>query len=278
MHGVTIHAHIAAQMVDGRSIGQLETNSLALRLALAGLAALGFLVGWGLPDETARPAGERRGQRRHHRRGHNCVLAVPYHTAAGAGAGGVVPGRVLRALPRQVVRAARRSIDVVREMKSMSLFRCVMALAAILVAGAASASPAAAQIYVMELTAAAIRVGSALDMGATISIPAGSHIRAVLPSGKTQTIKGPYDRDGGRSRQGPAHQRGRDGLASRTSCKTGGSTEATHGRHAQRRAPAREHPAWPSPGPPFPVADGTVCVEKGAKLRLVRSRPPLRSA
>ena len=47
MHGVTIHAHIAAQMVDGRSIRQLETNAIALRLALAGMAAIGFLVGWG---------------------------------------------------------------------------------------------------------------------------------------------------------------------------------------------------------------------------------------
>jgi CHASE2 domain-containing sensor protein len=46
MHGVAIHAHITAQMVDGRSIGQLETNSLGLRLALAGVAAIGFLVGW----------------------------------------------------------------------------------------------------------------------------------------------------------------------------------------------------------------------------------------
>jgi adenylate cyclase len=46
MHGVGIHAHMTAQLVDGRSIGQLETNSLALRLALAGVTALGFLVGW----------------------------------------------------------------------------------------------------------------------------------------------------------------------------------------------------------------------------------------
>jgi adenylate cyclase len=47
MHGVAIHAHMAAQMVDGRSIRQLETNSVALRLTLAGMAALAFLVGWG---------------------------------------------------------------------------------------------------------------------------------------------------------------------------------------------------------------------------------------
>ncbi len=47
MHGVTIHAHMVAQMVDGRSIGQLETSMASLRLALAAVAALGFLVGWG---------------------------------------------------------------------------------------------------------------------------------------------------------------------------------------------------------------------------------------
>jgi len=47
MHGVAIHAHVLAQMMDGRSIAQLETNAFSLRLALASVAALGFLVGWG---------------------------------------------------------------------------------------------------------------------------------------------------------------------------------------------------------------------------------------
>jgi adenylate cyclase len=47
MHGVAIHAHMVAQMVDGRSIAQLETEAASLRLALAAVAALGFLVGWG---------------------------------------------------------------------------------------------------------------------------------------------------------------------------------------------------------------------------------------
>ena len=46
MAGALIHAHIAAEMVDGRSVGQLEVNSLALRLGLAFLAGFGFLVGW----------------------------------------------------------------------------------------------------------------------------------------------------------------------------------------------------------------------------------------
>ena len=52
--------------------------------------------------------------------------------------------------------------------------RYVMALAAMLIAGAAISFPAAAQIYVMESTVSAVRVGSAIDMGETLTIPAGS--------------------------------------------------------------------------------------------------------
>lgn len=44
--GALIHAHIAAELVDGRHIVQLETDSLALKLALLAVAALAFLVGW----------------------------------------------------------------------------------------------------------------------------------------------------------------------------------------------------------------------------------------
>jgi adenylate cyclase len=44
--GAVIHAHIAAELVDGRSIGQVETESLALRLELAAVTGLAFLVGW----------------------------------------------------------------------------------------------------------------------------------------------------------------------------------------------------------------------------------------
>ncbi len=44
--GAMIHAHIAAEMVDGRHITQLETDSLALKLALLVVAAVAFLIGW----------------------------------------------------------------------------------------------------------------------------------------------------------------------------------------------------------------------------------------
>jgi adenylate cyclase len=46
MHGVTIHAQVAAQTLDGRSIGQLEAGWFTLKPVLLLVTALGFLVGW----------------------------------------------------------------------------------------------------------------------------------------------------------------------------------------------------------------------------------------
>lgn len=46
--GAIIHAHMLAEQLDGRSIGQPDATTLSVRLILALLAALGFLTGWGL--------------------------------------------------------------------------------------------------------------------------------------------------------------------------------------------------------------------------------------
>ena len=46
MPGALIHAQITAELMDGRSIVQVESDSWILRLELAALAGLGFLVGW----------------------------------------------------------------------------------------------------------------------------------------------------------------------------------------------------------------------------------------
>jgi adenylate cyclase len=46
MPGAVVHGHIVAEMVDGRGIGQVEVDSLVLRLGLAVLAGFGFLIGW----------------------------------------------------------------------------------------------------------------------------------------------------------------------------------------------------------------------------------------
>src|SRR5262249_18549619 len=46
LHGALIHAQILAGILDARSIGQIEGDSLALPLTLAAITGLGFLVGW----------------------------------------------------------------------------------------------------------------------------------------------------------------------------------------------------------------------------------------
>jgi CHASE2 domain-containing sensor protein len=46
MPGAVIHAHVLAELLDGRSVNQLEVDSLALRTGLVFLAGFGFLIGW----------------------------------------------------------------------------------------------------------------------------------------------------------------------------------------------------------------------------------------
>lgn len=154
-------------------------------------------------------------------------------------------------------------------MKSMSPFRCMMALAATLIVGAMSASAASAQLYVMESTVASIRVGTALDMNATLTLPAGGTIRAVLPSGKTQTIKGPYSGTVADLAKGHPINEGVTAWL-RNILRTGGATESTTGAtRSIARAPEKPRTAfsWTS----IPAVDGaTVCVAKGSKLQLVR--------
>ncbi|MET0653279.1 MAG: hypothetical protein ABWY63_12270, partial [Hyphomicrobiaceae bacterium] len=58
---------------------------------------------------------------------------------------------------------------------------------AAVVAMLAGLSGAAADIYVMESSVPGMRAGARLADNETLTLPAGGHIRAVLPSGKTQT-------------------------------------------------------------------------------------------
>jgi hypothetical protein len=156
---------------------------------------------------------------------------------------------------------------------SMLAFRCALMLLVGLLGGALSATAAAAQIYVMESTVPAIRVGSALDLSAAVSIPAGSHIRAVLPSGKTQTIKGPYEGTVADLAKGQPVNEGVL-VSLKNLLRTGGATQNTAGatRSITRPAdkPSRAAFSWSA----IPVANGTVCVEKGAKLALIRPASP----
>ena len=146
----------------------------------------------------------------------------------------------------------------------------LLGLAAALVVAPAGLSPARADLHVIESTAPGIKVGSQLADRDPLTVPAGTQIRVVLPSGKTQTIRGPFT---GAVADLAKGQPRNDGVLVwlKEFLKTGGATEATPGatRSIGREAPRpRIGFSWSA----VPVAmDGSVCIEKGARLQLVRT-------
>jgi hypothetical protein len=149
---------------------------------------------------------------------------------------------------------------------SSPVFR-VLALAAALAAGAGLMG-AQAQVYVLESTADTVKPGTAYKAADRIAFPAGSSIRAVMPSGKTQTIQGPY--------AGPAAdlakgQRANEGVIAwiMNLVQTGGSNERTPGVTRSMR-PAEVPASFSWTAIPSTV-DSTFCIEKNAKLELRRA-------
>jgi hypothetical protein len=159
---------------------------------------------------------------------------------------------------------------MVRPMKSRPILTCFLALGAAVLATLAGVSTVRADLYVLESTTAAIKPGSRLGTSDTINVPAGAYIRAVLPSGKTQTIRGPYSGSVGDFAKGQAQN---EGVLSwlRNILQTGGASEATPGatRSIGREMPRAKAPfSWVE----IPVtADGNICVQKGADLKLIRA-------
>lgn len=140
-----------------------------------------------------------------------------------------------------------------------------------LLALSAGAVRAQGDVYVIESSVPSIKVGTSFGAADKISVPAGGYLRAVLPSGKTHTIKGPYqgtvaDLAGGQARN--------EGVIAwlRALMQTGGATEGTSGAtRSMRRSNA---PAIPVPfsWTAVPVtSDGDLCVQRGATLQLTRS-------
>jgi hypothetical protein len=145
------------------------------------------------------------------------------------------------------------------------------ALAALLMVLPAGVLPAWAQIYVIESSAPEIKVGAQLAMADTLLLPAGAMIRAVLPSGKTQTIKGPYR---GRVADLARGQEINEGVVGwlKNILQTGGATEATPGATRSARPPARPRAAGRFSWTDVPTStDGNVCVGKDGKLQLARA-------
>jgi|GEM_PF-1626288 len=139
-----------------------------------------------------------------------------------------------------------------------------------LVALAAPAPSAKADLYVLESTVAAVKAGSRLGDGDRIDIPTGAQIRAVLPSGKTQTIRGPYQ---GTIADLAKGQPANEGVMTwiKNILLTGGATEGTPGAvRSFSRAPERITTGFSWSAVPAMI-DGSVCIQSGAKLQLVRA-------
>ena len=100
----------------------------------------------------------------------------------------------------------------------------LIATCVVLLAGVTAAR---ADIYVIESSVASVAVGTHLAMGDSLSSPSGGQIRAVLPTGKTQTIRGPFEGKVSDLAKGAQNE----GVWSwmKTMLKTGGSTEITTG-------------------------------------------------
>jgi hypothetical protein len=161
------------------------------------------------------------------------------------------------------------------KLKMTSRLRTAAALPALLVGLWTAPSPASADLYVLESTVPAIKSGVRLGDGETVSIPGGAHIRAMLPSGKTQTIRGPYSGSVGDLAKGQVPNEGVLGWV-RNILQTGGATEATPGAvRSIGRAPPKPRGGFSWSAIPATM-DATVCVVKGASLELVRA-PSARS-
>jgi hypothetical protein len=150
----------------------------------------------------------------------------------------------------------------------------ITTLGAMLLGLTGGLSPALAQIYIIESTAPGIKVGAQLAMADSVSIPAGASVRAVLPSGKTQTVRGPYSGSVADLAKGQEVNEGVVGWL-KNILQTGGASEATPGatRSAGVMRP-RATPRFSWWQVPTSI-DGSVCVGKGTQLQLARAPVPV---
>jgi hypothetical protein len=166
--------------------------------------------------------------------------------------------------------AQRRSIQVVFKMTRTFHFSSLL-LTVLLLAAPVQMASAQGQVYVIESTTGTVKVGTAYALDDRITVPAGASIRIVMPSGKTQTIKGPYSDPAADLAKG---QKANDGVMAwiKTLMQTGGSNERTPGATRSARAPAPPASfSWTA----IPITtDSTICVEKRAQLELRRAPSP----
>lgn len=130
-------------------------------------------------------------------------------------------------------------------------------------------SPALADIYVIESSAPAIKAGSQLADADSLAVPAGASVRVLLPSGKTQTVKGPYNGTVADVGKGQLNSTGMIAWL-RTFLQTGGANEATPGVTRSFSAPAPRATGF-SWNTVVTGVDGVLCVPSGQGLQLKRA-------
>lgn len=136
------------------------------------------------------------------------------------------------------------------------------------IATLAGPTGARADMYVIESTVPNMLVGARLAETETLTIPAGAYVRVVLPSGKTQNIRGPYSGKVSDLTKGVESNENLMELV-RKLLQTGGSKETVAGASrsagiaagAPRGFSLMAIPTW---------VDGKVCVLSGAKIVLAR--------
>jgi hypothetical protein len=156
-------------------------------------------------------------------------------------------------------------------MRLARLLLAGVALAALLAVLPLGASPAWAQIYVIESSAPGIKVGAQLAMADSLLVPPGTAIRAVLPSGKTRTVNGPFNGKVADLAKGQDFNEGVVGWL-KSILQTGGATEATPGATRSAGPPARPRGRARFSWSQVPTAtDGSFCIGKDGKLQLARA-------
>lgn len=145
---------------------------------------------------------------------------------------------------------------------------------------AALASPATADIVVLGSDTAAVAIGTVLTSDKTLEVPAGANVRIMATSGKIQSLAGPLTKavkdldDGGApdSALWTAVTEQLKPVSPRAEVADTKSRGFSSGPARSATAPAGPGPVYKFSWVEVPIfRSGDLCVEKGARLSVVRA-------
>lgn len=140
-----------------------------------------------------------------------------------------------------------------------------------LAASALVSSAARADIIVIGSDAPAIKAGSVLVDSATLDVPSGASVTVMLPSGRTERLKGPLKRAVAELAKGEKSEPGLWDSVQRYVQKQGKASEGQVGA-VRSLAPKPAKAPLPFSWRQVPLdADGDVCIEKGAPIEVARA-------